>query len=261
MSENEPFSEWALPDPFQTYLDAQQRALRLKQLTEMPYEQYLASPEWQRLRLHMLAAANNRCQLCNATQHLRLHHRTYDRRGRETTADVIVLCETCHSKFHNRNTINTNALIKALINIAIAIDYARYAPDGNVTTAAAWLDKIGIQADLSTIMNTLYALFDNKAVTPALFEHATQLTGELRSNFAAITNKANDIAIRELMTNGTPYLPFSSNTATKFHATHASAEYTSPAICNFLPKNGWSPNLANAVTCEKCIAMLLLSRT
>lgn len=69
----------------------------------VPYAEYLRSPEWDRRRKRKLAAAGYRCQLCNAgNTRLDVHHRTYERRGSERDADLIVLCADCHGLFHGK---------------------------------------------------------------------------------------------------------------------------------------------------------------
>lgn len=73
---------------------------RLSQLREMPYEQYLQTPEWKERRDAALATAKHRCQLCNGEEKLAVHHRTYDRRGAELPSDLTVLCGDCHWTHH-----------------------------------------------------------------------------------------------------------------------------------------------------------------
>ena len=80
---------------------AEQRAA-LNHLKTMPYPQYLKSEHWQDLRRRMLKRASFACQLCNSKGRLNVHHRTYERRGQEPYSDLIVLCENCHSKFHDK---------------------------------------------------------------------------------------------------------------------------------------------------------------
>lgn len=71
-------------------------------LPKMPYDEYLQSRHWQGVRHYALLRADNRCQICNSTDRLEVHHRTYERRGAEDYRDVIALCHKCHSKFHNK---------------------------------------------------------------------------------------------------------------------------------------------------------------
>jgi 5-methylcytosine-specific restriction endonuclease McrA len=68
----------------------------------MPYKDFLKTDYWRIFALNAKTAAGNRCQLCNATGELHVHHRTYERRGHEEDQDVIVLCAHCHAKFHDK---------------------------------------------------------------------------------------------------------------------------------------------------------------
>lgn len=68
----------------------------------MDYKEYLRSGHWKKTRRAALARAGYRCQICNAGNvQLEVHHRTYDRLGREFDADLTVLCDGCHGKFHD----------------------------------------------------------------------------------------------------------------------------------------------------------------
>ena len=79
---------------------------RIDELQAMSYQDYLASPEWQRCRVWKLCEAGNRCQVCNAGQaDLDVHHRTYERRGCEHPEDLLVLCWTCHKIFHENGRL------------------------------------------------------------------------------------------------------------------------------------------------------------
>ena len=71
-------------------------------LKEMPYEQYLQTTHWGYMRRLKLHEASWRCQLCNDEENLQVHHRTYERRGNEDPADLLVLCRECHAKFHDK---------------------------------------------------------------------------------------------------------------------------------------------------------------
>lgn len=66
------------------------------------YLDYIASPVWKAKAFDARESARNKCQLCNSPYYLRVHHRTYDRLGREPQEDLITLCSNCHSKFHNK---------------------------------------------------------------------------------------------------------------------------------------------------------------
>jgi hypothetical protein len=74
-------------------------------LVEVPackpdYRSYIDSDAWKQRSREAKIAANFRCQVCNSQGVLDTHHRTYERLGRETTSDLIVLCRACHDIFH-----------------------------------------------------------------------------------------------------------------------------------------------------------------
>jgi hypothetical protein len=85
--------------------DEEVEETRLTDLAEMPYSDYLQTPEWQEVRKAALERANYRCQVCNAAVPLDVHHRTYERRGHEHANDVIALCRECHEVFHHHRQI------------------------------------------------------------------------------------------------------------------------------------------------------------
>jgi hypothetical protein len=65
------------------------------------YREYLQSEAWRQKREAAKASADYRCQLCNAPPPLHVHHRTYERVGRELPGDLTVLCAGCHYRFHH----------------------------------------------------------------------------------------------------------------------------------------------------------------
>jgi len=73
---------------------------RLEQLHTMPYAKYLKTPEWQAKRQKALRFAGFHCQVCNSSDRLEVHHRTYERRGHELLGDLVTLCNDCHMIFH-----------------------------------------------------------------------------------------------------------------------------------------------------------------
>jgi restriction endonuclease Mrr len=75
---------------------------RLAQLRTMPYAKYLRTSEWRKVRAAALLRAGNACALdMTHTEHLEVHHRTYERRGAELPTDIIVLCRECHRRHHD----------------------------------------------------------------------------------------------------------------------------------------------------------------
>lgn len=69
--------------------------------TAETYRQYLLSEHWAETRL---SAVGYRCGRCGATKGPRVvldvHHRTYERIGREWPGDLEVICRTCHGAEH-----------------------------------------------------------------------------------------------------------------------------------------------------------------
>ncbi len=75
---------------------------RKEQLARMPYAEYLRTPEWAEKRKQTLIRDDHRCRLCYSNEKLEVHHRTYQRRGREDLNDLTTLCESCHEHFHSK---------------------------------------------------------------------------------------------------------------------------------------------------------------
>lgn len=105
--ENPKWSVWrvtaAAEPPDEIIVDPPVDAERLARLREMPYQLYLRTPEWRRTRMAALVRAGDACALdVTHTDHLEVHHRTYERLGAELVTDVIVLCRSCHQLHHKR---------------------------------------------------------------------------------------------------------------------------------------------------------------
>lgn len=66
------------------------------------HKRVLKGSHWKSLKLQAIHRAGNRCQLCNAKGRLHVHHRTYENIGNESLNDLIVLCNDCHEKFHDK---------------------------------------------------------------------------------------------------------------------------------------------------------------
>lgn len=68
----------------------------------MPYAEYLQTEEWLHKREQALTRDEYRCRMCNTSENLQVHHRTYRRRGKEEPTDLTTLCDSCHEHFHTR---------------------------------------------------------------------------------------------------------------------------------------------------------------
>ncbi|PVE26448.1 hypothetical protein DC522_01405 [Microvirga sp. KLBC 81] len=63
------------------------------------YEAYIASPEWRQKRQEALVRDGHRCRVCNASEQLEVHHRSYGPSlGLETLDDLTTLCADCHKE-------------------------------------------------------------------------------------------------------------------------------------------------------------------
>jgi 5-methylcytosine-specific restriction endonuclease McrA len=60
------------------------------------YLQHIRSARWRNMRKDMARLRNHRCERCGNGPPLHLHHKTYDRLGRELISDLEVLCCQCH---------------------------------------------------------------------------------------------------------------------------------------------------------------------
>jgi 5-methylcytosine-specific restriction endonuclease McrA len=67
----------------------------------MPFAEYRKQPEWQVRRVQALTRARFKCQISsNHDATLDVHHRSYENSGDEKPEDLVVLCRSCHQKFH-----------------------------------------------------------------------------------------------------------------------------------------------------------------
>jgi 5-methylcytosine-specific restriction endonuclease McrA len=72
------------------------------------YREYLATPRWQDIALTMKRRAKWTCADCAVRYNylhrgaLNVHHLNYRCLGRETTLDLVVLCENCHARRESR---------------------------------------------------------------------------------------------------------------------------------------------------------------
>jgi 5-methylcytosine-specific restriction endonuclease McrA len=80
--------------------------LRLSELHNENYKNYIQSSQWADLRKQYFQRAGYRCMLCNGSGGgLELHHRTYRNLGHEKPADLITLCNNCHNFFHSHKSL------------------------------------------------------------------------------------------------------------------------------------------------------------
>lgn len=64
------------------------------------YEAYLRSDAWKSRATEAKKRAGYACMLCSSKGAVEVHHRNYERVGREKPSDLVVLCESCHCRHH-----------------------------------------------------------------------------------------------------------------------------------------------------------------
>lgn len=74
----------------------------INDLKYMPYVEYLKTKHWKNVKKKTFIRAGHKCQLCSSKLNLNVHHNTYENRGEERYEDLIVLCQKCHDKFHDK---------------------------------------------------------------------------------------------------------------------------------------------------------------
>lgn len=88
------------------------RIYRVGRTRMQEYSRYLSSPQWRAFRAAWWSTYDRthkirRCYVCGISQaehgrHLELHHRTYERLGKERFGDLVPICgggpQTCHAK-------------------------------------------------------------------------------------------------------------------------------------------------------------------
>lgn len=78
------------------------RCALLAAYRSMPYSDYILTDHWLSVRKAALYRAGGRCQLCGRQERLQVHHNSYENLGHELPEDLIVLCQSCHEKFHKK---------------------------------------------------------------------------------------------------------------------------------------------------------------
>ena len=68
----------------------------------MPYADFLRTKYWLRLRKRVLNRDAHRCTFCGVEDEVtHVHHKTYERRGRELLGDLVTLWADRHEKHHD----------------------------------------------------------------------------------------------------------------------------------------------------------------
>ena len=127
------------------------------------YAEYIESPGWAAKAQSAKQRAGQKCQLCGAKRKdvkLHAHHNTYQRLGREKNTDLLVLCEPCHGRHHDKlpkpdgeqlPLDSTNGAVDAIESVVNAVtlpEYDTMSDDDKVEEAKrlckAVEDKMGV---------------------------------------------------------------------------------------------------------------------
>ena len=64
------------------------------------YKAYLRTPEWKAIRLEVINDRQGKCERCQSTKNLQVHHKTYKNLFNESLKDLELLCSKCHREHH-----------------------------------------------------------------------------------------------------------------------------------------------------------------
>ena len=90
---------------YQKYLDE----------NKITYQEYLESSHWQEKKKEFKNSGYYRgcCWACGAKKYLHLHHKSYDRIGKEHLGDFVELCSNCHTQVHQKIKSESWSLLEA----------------------------------------------------------------------------------------------------------------------------------------------------
>ena len=60
------------------------------------YLDYIQSEAWRQKKAAIVEQRGYKCESCDASDYVELHHKNYDRLGRELDSDLQLLCSDCH---------------------------------------------------------------------------------------------------------------------------------------------------------------------
>lgn len=80
------------------------KRLRATYYRSLPYDVYLRTAHWERMRAIVIRAYGARCRWCQNQYGddapIHIHHLTYEHLGYEDITDLIPLCANCHARWH-----------------------------------------------------------------------------------------------------------------------------------------------------------------
>lgn len=102
------------------------------------YRDYINSPQWKQFATGIKSQRGDRCQICNSSNSLDAHHRTYERLGWEDPSDITVLCRACHELYesHKRLPKIVQLVTEPLAKIESTAPVIRSEPTGIIRPRA-----------------------------------------------------------------------------------------------------------------------------
>lgn len=172
-------------------------------MAKLTYSEQLKHPNWQKRRLEMLAAANWKCECCDASEKtLHVHHKRYVK-GREiweySDSELQVMCETCHAEHHEAHKLLEEVLATAdawdptstALGLVAGYMAASYAVDFDLSERARLKSgpsfAIGVIAyvlgtsSVGEVLQALKGLTANAVTGPVLDGVIAQFEGRLNS--------------------------------------------------------------------------------
>lgn len=78
------------------------------------YKKYLNSDTWKLKREEVFNIKWNKCEKCWVEEYLNIHHWSYNKKYKEPTHHLFVLCYICHKEFHNKYKMWKSMINKTL---------------------------------------------------------------------------------------------------------------------------------------------------
>lgn len=103
------------------------------------YRKLLSSSYWKKFRVMLIKLRGGKCEVCGANYSLEVHHKTYERLGKERLEDVSVLCHTHHLEADIKRAAEGRSRSQ------MALESACY--NSGLDT---WLEKRGCNTDYMT---------------------------------------------------------------------------------------------------------------
>lgn len=78
-------------------------------IRKMKYSDFLKTTYWKFVSYKKKSISKFKCQVCNSSKNLNVHHKTYVHHGEEIfyiESDLVCLCENCHKLYHSSDELS-----------------------------------------------------------------------------------------------------------------------------------------------------------